>query len=215
MDAERSSSLRTSPRHHLLASSTRILEAQSVQPESRCARAADHTDQPILRQSADGSRWAYWKLSVVHPDGVPQRNVREHHPRNTEDKSCEYGATHQVSWREEPARIQFHGSSTAGMSAFAPSEAAASFNLGLLPNDTYATTFLESDNDNESEKAQVHDPEPLITPEMEAIFRAFEKCLDLRDKYMLKSRQRLGDNPKDSLQSPPGTSRMSFSSSLV
>ena len=32
---------------------------------------------------------------------------------------------------------------------------------------------------------------------MEAMFRAFEKCLDLRDKYMFKSRQRLGDNPKD------------------
>ncbi|PFH49950.1 hypothetical protein AMATHDRAFT_146455 [Amanita thiersii Skay4041] len=29
------------------------------------------------------------------------------------------------------------------------------------------------------------------------LFKTFQKCLDLRDKYMVKSKQRLGDNPQD------------------
>src|SRR5882762_5965142 len=38
---------------------------------------------------------------------------------------------------------------------------------------------------------------PHITSESVLLFQSFQKCLDLRDKYMLKSRQRLGDNPQD------------------
>ncbi|KAF7422467.1 AMP deaminase [Pleurotus ostreatus] len=39
--------------------------------------------------------------------------------------------------------------------------------------------------------------EAVVPPELEAMFQDFRKCLNLRDKYMMKSRQRLGDNPKD------------------
>lgn len=39
--------------------------------------------------------------------------------------------------------------------------------------------------------------EVVVPPELEAMFQNFRKCLTLRDKYMMKSRQRLGDNPKD------------------
>ena len=33
--------------------------------------------------------------------------------------------------------------------------------------------------------------------ELTGLFQSFQKCLELRDKYMLRSRQRLGDNPRD------------------
>ncbi|KAG9315878.1 AMP deaminase [Chiua virens] len=36
-----------------------------------------------------------------------------------------------------------------------------------------------------------------ITPEMMRTFKLFRHCLDLRDKYIAKSLQRLGDNPRD------------------
>jgi AMP deaminase len=36
-----------------------------------------------------------------------------------------------------------------------------------------------------------------ITSELATLFQSLQKCLDLRDKYMIKSRQRLGDNPQD------------------
>lgn len=36
--------------------------------------------------------------------------------------------------------------------------------------------------------------ETVITSDL---YQSFQKCLDLRDKYMVKSRQRLGDNPRD------------------
>ncbi|KZT73977.1 AMP deaminase [Daedalea quercina L-15889] len=43
--------------------------------------------------------------------------------------------------------------------------------------------------------APVH--ESGILPEFLPIFEAFQKCLELRDKYMLRSGQKLGFNPKD------------------
>lgn len=36
-----------------------------------------------------------------------------------------------------------------------------------------------------------------ITSELDALFQSFQKCLELRDKYMGASLQRLGDNPRD------------------
>jgi hypothetical protein len=43
----------------------------------------------------------------------------------------------------------------------------------------------------------LHAKDTQITPELESLFLSFQKCLDLRDKYIRKSRQRLGDNPRD------------------
>ncbi|KAF8073956.1 AMP deaminase [Lyophyllum atratum] len=45
--------------------------------------------------------------------------------------------------------------------------------------------------------AEMHASEVLINSEYAGLFQSFQKCLDLRDKYMAKSLQRLGDNPKD------------------
>lgn len=38
---------------------------------------------------------------------------------------------------------------------------------------------------------------PSITPEMAHTFKLLQGCLELRDKYIAKSLQRLGDNPRD------------------
>lgn len=37
----------------------------------------------------------------------------------------------------------------------------------------------------------------MLNAEQAQLLQAFQKCLDIRDKYMLKSRQRLGDDPRD------------------
>lgn len=37
----------------------------------------------------------------------------------------------------------------------------------------------------------------MMTPELARIVQSFQKCLELRDKYITKSLQRLGDNPRD------------------
>lgn len=39
--------------------------------------------------------------------------------------------------------------------------------------------------------------QPSVTPEMARTFKLFQHCLELRDKYIAKSLQRLGDNPRD------------------
>ncbi|KAG5645992.1 hypothetical protein DXG03_004593 [Asterophora parasitica] len=45
--------------------------------------------------------------------------------------------------------------------------------------------------------AELHASETLINSEYASLFQSFQKCLNLRDKYMCRSLQRLGDNPKD------------------
>jgi len=40
-------------------------------------------------------------------------------------------------------------------------------------------------------------PEYIINAEQANLLYSLQKCLELRDKYMLKSRQRLGDDPRD------------------
>jgi AMP deaminase len=37
----------------------------------------------------------------------------------------------------------------------------------------------------------------MINPELARVVQSFQKCLELRDKYITKSLQRLGDNPRD------------------
>lgn len=39
------------------------------------------------------------------------------------------------------------------------------------------------------------DPTDHVTEELEALYASFQKCINLRDKYMRLSRQRLEDNP--------------------
>lgn len=36
-----------------------------------------------------------------------------------------------------------------------------------------------------------------ITAELRELYNTFQKCLDLREKYMMKSKQRFEDNPKN------------------
>ncbi|KAF9465293.1 hypothetical protein BDZ94DRAFT_1254187 [Collybia nuda] len=44
---------------------------------------------------------------------------------------------------------------------------------------------------------ETHAAEAALTSEYASLFQSFQKCLDLRDKYMCKSLQRLGDDPRD------------------
>ncbi|KAF9485750.1 AMP deaminase [Pholiota conissans] len=55
-------------------------------------------------------------------------------------------------------------------------------------------------HDEEDEKqftAEAHATEQIITAEQVKLLKDLQKCLELRDKYMFKSRQRLGDDPRD------------------
>ncbi|GAA6002252.1 AMP deaminase [Rhodotorula paludigena] len=40
-----------------------------------------------------------------------------------------------------------------------------------------------------------HNPNEVLTAELRALYTSFQRCLDLRDKYITLSRQRLEDNP--------------------
>jgi len=58
---------------------------------------------------------------------------------------------------------------------------------------------VSSEEDEEPTNGIKHPPMPSLVTSAETtrLFDAFRKCLDLRDKYMQRSKQRLGDNPKD------------------
>ncbi|KAF8158002.1 hypothetical protein B0H34DRAFT_657112 [Crassisporium funariophilum] len=44
---------------------------------------------------------------------------------------------------------------------------------------------------------EIHAAEPVVNAELAHLLQSLQKCLELRDKYMLKSGQRLGDDPRD------------------
>ncbi|KAJ6504695.1 hypothetical protein C8R47DRAFT_1103278 [Mycena vitilis] len=55
--------------------------------------------------------------------------------------------------------------------------------------------FVEEDDEKRT-KEEIMAPELVITSELSNLFQSFQRCLELRDKYILKSRQRLGDDPR-------------------
>ncbi|KAJ7464694.1 hypothetical protein B0H11DRAFT_2050761 [Mycena galericulata] len=55
--------------------------------------------------------------------------------------------------------------------------------------------FVEEE-DEQRLKDELLAPEIVVTSELAQLFQSFQRCLELRDKYILKSRQRLGDDPR-------------------
>ncbi|KAK7462414.1 AMP deaminase [Stygiomarasmius scandens] len=87
----------------------------------------------------------------------------------------------------------------------APSEGAASFagsfkmstlHSALGENRAISPFHEDTEDEDREEQANPVPPESL-NPELAHLFQSLQNCLQLRDKYMFKSRQRLGDNPKD------------------
>ncbi|WVQ85606.1 AMP deaminase [Cryptococcus sp. DSM 104549] len=71
---------------------------------------------------------------------------------------------------------------------------------GRSPNATMPSTPLDENGDAEQllMKLQILAfAEGGIGSELEQLYASFAKCLDLRDKYLELSNQRLGDNPRD------------------
>ncbi|KAK7018040.1 AMP deaminase [Paramarasmius palmivorus] len=81
-----------------------------------------------------------------------------------------------------------------------PSEGAASFVGGLKIPPTLGeaqqstSPFVESEEETEENET---DNTNTLPSELLHLFQSLQRCLELRDKYMSKSCQRLGDNPKD------------------
>ncbi|KAF9220932.1 AMP deaminase [Gyrodon lividus] len=59
-----------------------------------------------------------------------------------------------------------------------------------------ASPFVEDEDKVRTAEPQLQ-MQASITPEMARTFELFQRCLELRDKYITKSLQRLGDNPRD------------------
>ncbi|KAJ3566856.1 hypothetical protein NP233_g6737 [Leucocoprinus birnbaumii] len=68
---------------------------------------------------------------------------------------------------------------------------------GSLAGDPFVEEHAESSTRAELGTGVQAPAEPFITPDLVQVLQSFQKCCELRDKYMLKSRQRLGDDPRD------------------
>ncbi|KAF7348221.1 A-deaminase domain-containing protein [Mycena sanguinolenta] len=64
-------------------------------------------------------------------------------------------------------------------------------------------TFVEEE-DEKHMKEELMAPEIIITSELANLFQSFQRCLELRDKYIKISRQRLGDDPRHYDRDFPG-----------
>ncbi|KAG6915896.1 hypothetical protein DXG01_009363 [Tephrocybe rancida] len=58
-------------------------------------------------------------------------------------------------------------------------------------------TVSALEEEEKTQASELQASEILMNSEYAGLFQSFQKCLDIRDKYMAKSLQRLGDNPKD------------------
>ena len=62
---------------------------------------------------------------------------------------------------------------------------------------TQAVNSVLSSSEEEEDHAIQQSHLSITDSDHPQIFESFRRCLDLRDKYMRKSNQRIGDNPKD------------------
>ncbi|KAG2151423.1 AMP deaminase [Suillus clintonianus] len=60
----------------------------------------------------------------------------------------------------------------------------------------HPSPFSDDEDKEQVSDAQRH-MDTMINPELARVVQSFQKCLELRDKYITKSLQRLGDNPRD------------------
>lgn len=60
----------------------------------------------------------------------------------------------------------------------------------------HPSPFSDDEDKEQVSDAQRH-MDTMINPEFARVVQSFQKCLELRDKYITKSLQRLGDNPRD------------------
>ncbi|KAH6911503.1 AMP deaminase [Coprinopsis sp. MPI-PUGE-AT-0042] len=79
------------------------------------------------------------------------------------------------------------------------SEAGSARPLG--PASGSADPFYEEEEQEQDRKEKLWTGEShageILNAEQAHLLQAFQRCLELRDKYMFKSRQRLGDDPRD------------------
>ncbi|KDR82958.1 hypothetical protein GALMADRAFT_134480 [Galerina marginata CBS 339.88] len=67
-----------------------------------------------------------------------------------------------------------------------------------LQGSAIGDVFEEEEDDKQKQlTGEPHAIETLLNAEQAQLLQSLQKCLELRDKYMLKSRQRLGDDPRD------------------
>ncbi|KAH0831958.1 AMP deaminase [Lanmaoa asiatica] len=85
-----------------------------------------------------------------------------------------------------------------------PSSTAGTFGISAIrevlhtnEQQSCASPFIEDEDKAPTELQAQRGVQPSITPEMARTFKLFQHCLELRDKYITKSLQRLGDNPRD------------------
>ncbi|KAG1836358.1 AMP deaminase [Suillus subalutaceus] len=116
-----------------------------------------------------------------------------------------YGYTDEKSLQQmvEHKWAQRHTSDVAHPQADSTS-LSASFTLssiGETPQIQATEELHPSHFSDDEDKEQISDVQrhmdTIITPELARVVQSFQKCLELRDKYITKSLQRLGDNPRD------------------
>ncbi|KAJ3747592.1 hypothetical protein DFH05DRAFT_1393154 [Lentinula detonsa] len=147
-------------------------------------------------------------MHSISPSGTPspQSEISSGHLQIPEARDGFFGYTEEKSLQHIGEKYWAHR-----RGSDAPSEGAASFagaslqmsSLHAAMNEKANNTSPFTDEDDEKSVAEstVHGTElgssDTISAELMHMFQSLQKCLDLRDKYMTKSRQRLGDNPRD------------------
>ncbi|KAL4073213.1 hypothetical protein V8B97DRAFT_1869206 [Scleroderma yunnanense] len=143
----------------------------------------------------------------AHPAATSQLPNTIDHIHVPESRDGFYGYTDEKSLQhmEEKRWAQRRGSDVAQVLTDSGPPVTGTLKLAairerIIPqtagDTTYHSPFLE-----DVERTRIAEPQvqmhTIVTPEHARVFQLFQRALELRDKYIRKSLQRLGDNPRD------------------
>ncbi|KAL0069172.1 AMP deaminase [Marasmius tenuissimus] len=126
---------------------------------------------------------------TLHPKGVSSPGLEV-----PESRDGFYGYNDEKSLQQIGEKYWAHrrGSDVPSEGTSAPFAALSSI-AGQKPDHS---PFIESEEEKSAQES-ADEPDNSMPVELVHLFQSLQRCLELRDKYTLKSKQRLGDNPKD------------------
>ncbi|KAF8955954.1 AMP deaminase [Flammula alnicola] len=130
---------------------------------------------------------------VMDPSPSPTSNSTSGGLHIPESKDGFFGYTEEKSLKQIEEKYWAHRRGSDAHSE------AGSFKPVSLQGSALGDVFHEEEEEEKQKHltGEAHATEYIINAEQVQLLKSLQKCLELRDKYMFKSRQRLGDDPRD------------------
>lgn len=162
-------------------------------------------------QDADGKYWAH---HLALPEGSPSKKQGPSALGIAEMSTTTTALVNSESSRPASSKANSSGSITTP-SISRPSLSGKLEHSNFNSSNGNVSSSKEDvsiDTDPKSQEADAPDAEPAFSQDLRSLYESFQNCLDLRDKYIIRSKQRLEDNPQsyDGIYKPNGEEETAY-----